>query len=73
MSGAEFELLRQNTIWLRDHCAFLNKRIKELEAGLDLAPNIAEALRSADWSGVSIGNKVLIAAAIEQLEKVSTR
>jgi len=39
MSGAEFELLKQNTIWLRDHCAFLNKRIKELEAALSLARN----------------------------------
>lgn len=29
---------------------------------------IVEALRSADWSGQSIGNKLLIGAAIQQLE-----
>lgn len=32
------------------------------------ASDIAKALRSADWSGVSIGNKALIASAIGRLE-----
>lgn len=34
---------------------------------------LVKALRSADWSGVSIGNKALIEAAVTSLEKMAEK
>lgn len=60
-----------------DHCSNA-LAMAELRALLD-APasakaepaNIADALESSDWSGTSIGNKVLVAAAITELRKAA--
>ena len=65
--------------WVRfeDHAAIvaaLQEQVRALAAEKELSPpavlpqgDVAKALRDCDWSGVSIGNKAIIQAAIEAL------
>lgn len=76
IDGVPRELLASFAAYVQDSPnAIMRARVKELRALLDepaapVAPcAIADALESAKWPNTSIGNKVLVAAAITELRK----